>query len=468
MKTLFTLIIVSVALATGVQAQDETINETPLSLEAVENGTVVTLTNNNSAVVKFALRTYVSPTEYYDDVWYTVQNTNTINLNAGDILVLRSTCKDYGNNFKIHASKDVYVYGNPLSLIAQTEYKTMTDLSDCADGVLQGLFDKGWNGNPCIKNHPTKDIVLPATTLKNSCYYGMFKGCTSLTRAPQLPATTMAFRCYSHMFSYCTSLTAAPELPATTLADECYYAMFEGCKALTDAPALPAMTLTYACYDNMLRGCTSMTQAPELPATSLAIDCYYGMFWECTSLENAPALPATTLAPNCYNNMFYMCSSLVNAPELPATTLSENCYASMFYGCSSLEKAPVLPAPTLVKSCYSYMFTNCTKLNYVKCLATDLSANDAANDWERGTNEWLFGVAATGTFVKADGVDTWTTGDSGIPTGWTTEEASTGIGSIDNGRQTTDNRWYTLDGRMLQGEPMQKGVYIYNGKKVKK
>lgn len=462
MKKLFTLFFVLMAIATGAKAQDDMAG-TPLSLEAVENGTVVTLTNNNSVVVKFALRTYVSPTEYTDDVWYTVQNTNTINLNAGDILVLRSTCQDMSSNFNIYASNDVYVYGNPLSLVSQTDYKTMTDLTGCANGVLQELFRNGWDGNPHIKNHPTKDIVLPATTLSYGCYNGMFQG-TGLTRTPQLPATTLADRCYNHMFSYCTALTETSELPATTLADECYYAMFEGCTALTDAPALPAMTLTYACYDNMFRACTSLTQTPELPATSLAYDCYYGMFWDCTSLENALALPATTLANNCYNSMFYMCSSLVNAPELPATTLSENCYVSMFYGCSSLEKAPELPASTLVKGCYSYMFTNCSKLNYVKCLATDLTANDNPNDWQRATNQWLYGVAATGSFVKAEGVDAWTTGDSGIPEGWTISEA-TGIRALlnDNGEMIND-KWYTLDGRLV--EHPAKGVYIVNGRKI--
>ena len=35
----------------------------------------------------------------------------------------------------------------------------------------------------------------------------------------------------------------------------------------------------------------------------------------------------------------------------------------------------------------------------------------------------------------------------------------------DNGEMTTD-KWYTIDGRMLQGIPTQKGVYILNGKMV--
>ena len=31
---------------------------------------------------------------------------------------------------------------------------------------------------------------------------------------------------------------------------------------------------------------------------------------------------------------------------------------------------------------------------------------------------------------------------------------------------STDNSWYTLQGIKLQGEPLQKGFYIYQGKKI--
>ena len=30
----------------------------------------------------------------------------------------------------------------------------------------------------------------------------------------------------------------------------------------------------------------------------------------------------------------------------------------------------------------------------------------------------------------------------------------------------SDNSWYSLDGRTLQGKPTQKGFYINNGRKV--
>ena len=92
------------------------------------------------------------------------------------------------------------------------------------------------------------------------CYYQMFQGCTSLTKAPALPATTLADYCYASMFSGCTSLAQAPALPATTLANGCYGYMFSGCSSLTSAPALPATALADSCYESMFNGCTKVTE----------------------------------------------------------------------------------------------------------------------------------------------------------------------------------------------------------------
>ena len=229
-----------------------------------------------------------------------------------------------------------------------------------------------------------------------------------------LHITTLAPYCYCFMFNGCKSLITAPTLPATTLAEYCYDAMFQGCTSLTTAPTLPATTLAEYCYSEMFRNCTSLTNAPELPATTLAEHCYSAMFLGCTSLTNAPELPSTTLAENCYSSMFYSCTSLTNAPTLPATTLVRGCYDAMFRYCTSLTNAPELPATTLVLMCYRSMFNSCTSLNYVKMLATDISASYCLSDW-------LKDVSAEGTFVKADGVEI-PEGDSGIPNGWTVQE----------------------------------------------
>lgn len=139
-------------------------------------------------------------------------------------------------------------------------------------------------------------------------------------------------------------------------------------------------------------------------------------FQNCSKLVECKniVLPATTLTKYCYKNMFNDCTSLTTAPELPATTLVSNCYSSMFSNCKSLTTAPELPAATLAVGCYGSMFSLCNSLVYIKCKATNMSALTCLIGW---VND----VSPTGTFVKKAGV-TWSTGVSGIPSGWTVIE----------------------------------------------
>ncbi len=313
----------------------------------------------------------------------------------------------------------------PATTLAQSCYNSMflqcTALTTApelpATTLAQSCYGSMFSRCTALTTAPS---ILPATTLATQCCYGMFRYCYKLTTAPaELPATTLADQCYREMFSGCTSLTTAPELPATILADQCYSNMFQNCTSLTTAPAiLPATTLADQCYSNMFLQCTALTTAPKLPATTLASQCYKEMFRDCTSLTTAPAiLPATTLINGCCYRMFQNCTSLTTAPELPATTLSDQCYREMFRDCTSLTTAPELPARTLAGYCYYSMFSGCTNLNYIKMMATNISAFYCINDW-------VYGVASSGTFVKNSDA-TWTkTGTSGIPENWTVQTAS--------------------------------------------
>ena len=315
------------------------------------------------------------------------------------------------------------------------------------------LYGKKWPFHQlfynCTNIVNVSSNFLPATSLVRCCYYQMFSGCTSLITAPELPATALAQWCYSAMFSGCASLTTAPELPATSLADYCYGSMFSGCTSLTTAPELPVTTLASSCYGAMFSGCTSLTTAPELPATRLVDDCYSRMFSECTGLTTAPALPSTTLASECYSYMFEYCTGLTTAPELPATTLANECYDHMFYKCTGLTTAPELPATSLADYCYREMFSGCTKLNYIKMLATDISASGCLYDW-------VYRVASTGTFVKNSNMTTLPTGTSGIPRGWTVVDSLFPITLVvgDNGQKGIDLLTYVKE----NGESLASGI----------
>ena len=195
---------------------------------------------------------------------------------------------------------------------------------------------------------------------------------------------------YGNIMSLCDSTGYTT---VNTVNRNAFFRLFEGLFGLTDASNL------------------------VLPATALTENCYAGMFVRCYNLTTAPQLPATTLAIKCYDHMFDSCTSLTTAPELPVTTLANGCYAAMFSGCTSLTTAPELPATTLTTICYDHMFEGCSNLNYIKCLATDISAFNC-------TDDWVYGVSGTGTFVKAATMENWTTGNDGIPQYWTVQDAS--------------------------------------------
>ena len=204
---------------------------------------------------------------------------------------------------------------------------------------------------------------------------------------------------------------------STTATNNCFYKLFEGADIRTAAITFDFDTVYAAAFAYMFKDCTSLTTSPTiLPATTLDSSCYSYMFSGCTALTNAPELPATTLKRMCYSNMFKGCASLVTAPALPATTLQSSCYSSMFNGCTSLVTAPELPATTLASSCYNQMFYGCTKLNYIKAMFTTTPTTHTKN--------WVYGVSATGTFVKNSSATWDVTGNNGIPSGWTVQTAS--------------------------------------------
>ena len=411
----------------------------PLTIVTTVDNTQICVLNKAATVIKYTINGGTVQTIN------NLSNIVRIDVNANSIV------RFYGDNAKysqgqnsysnIYVNKDCYIYGNIMSLINSTSFPTATTLT--ADEAFMGLFKVTQQYRGKLKNHPSKALLLPATTLTNGCYHGMFSGCAGLTTAPALPATTLTEACYYEMFNDCTGLTTAPALPAMTLTKECYNSMFFGCTSLatapvlpaetlaescymymffrctglTTAPALPAGTMKKQCYRQMFEGCTNLSAAPALSANTLAEGCYRGMFNGCVNLTTAPALPATILADYCYCNMFQGCTSLTTAPALPATTLAPRCYNEMFKGCTSLTTAPVLPAPTLATSCYRQMFQGCTKLSSITCLATEISAENCTTNWldNAGTDS---GVTSR-QFITPSSTAWASPSVSGIPSGWT-------------------------------------------------
>lgn len=238
-------------------------SEEYLTFECVDNGDFdfnIPLDGNTISI------TSVSYSLDNGQTWTTYANEGddiniSLNLSAGDKILLKGNARNYASQHldydspaedysNIHLMGDWLVYGNIMSLFYGDNFVGETsfpkDGSNNSKYNCAGLF---YHNDECIMGD-LSNLILPATTLTQNCYYMMFADCPdAITKAPELPATTLAVGCYANMFNGCTSLTTAPELPATTLANYCYGSMFNGCTNLNYIKAMftttPSSSYTY-------------------------------------------------------------------------------------------------------------------------------------------------------------------------------------------------------------------------------
>lgn len=439
----------------------EILLETPITFEISNSGNIVWKSSNSD---------FTRTIEYKknDGEWTSIiSNTDGVSIPvvSNDIVQFRGNNTEYGDGTNYcsfgSSTADFNVKGNIMSLIDSTDFSLLDELTN--NNTFLFMF------RDCATVIDASQLILPVNTLSENCYKGLFYGCTNLVKAPELPATILATSCYQAMFYQsgiintpilpatigvencyramfmnCNNLINAAELPIETvgpyccyrmfygcvnlkigpsvlpaivLSNNCYQDMFNSCQSLITAPALPATTLANACYQGMFSDCRHITSTPDLLATTLVDNCYRSMFKDCINLKSACSLPATTLASYCYAYMFQGCSELINIPSvLPATTLADRSYLCMFRYCADITTAPELPATTLTTYCYQYMFDGCSKLNYIKCLATDISASNCLTSW-------VSNVSDSGTFIKNSAMNNWTSDANGIPANWTIQNA---------------------------------------------
>lgn len=193
----------------------------PLYIEAIENLTV----------------TFYNSYEYSKDnsTWTSGTSSTKISANAGERVYFRASLLggDAYNGMGFFSVSDgiCNVGGNVMSMIYGADYEGKVEITQSYQ------FTNLFKGCKSLLVDASA-LRLPATTLAERCYAGMFSNCTSLVNAPELPATELAQYCYSGMFSGCTSLAKAPELPATTLVSFCYNSMFKGCSSLAYIKAM--------------------------------------------------------------------------------------------------------------------------------------------------------------------------------------------------------------------------------------
>lgn len=243
----------------------------PLTFVFLTNGRIEWVSNTTSSLYSKT----ISYSKDNGNNWTSINSKDSprISVVSGDVVEFKGDNVSYSTNSTVNrfrATGNFYIKGNIMSLINSTDFSGNTELQSAY--TFNNLFQN------CTGLTDASELILPATTLTESCYQGMFSGCTSLTQTPELPATTLANYCYKSMFSGCTSLTTAPELlPATTLTRYCYQYMFDGCTNLTAAPELPATILTTNCYDTMFRNCSSLNYIKCLATDFSAHECTH--YW---------------------------------------------------------------------------------------------------------------------------------------------------------------------------------------------
>ena len=110
--------------------------------------------------------------------------TITIPVTSGENVYLKGIAKqlvkDYQNYININSTANINISGNIMSLLYGDKYNDKTSFPEGSSYTFAYLF----NNNTHLIN--AEDLILPATTLANNCYYEMFNYCSSLTTAPVL------------------------------------------------------------------------------------------------------------------------------------------------------------------------------------------------------------------------------------------------------------------------------------------
>ena len=153
-------------------------NSIGLKITALEN-----LTISFSNDLKCNIRKYPE--------WQTYKADTELHISAGNSVIFKGSLKptQAGGIGTFTISGDFNVSGNILALIN----------NDICANAFKHLFQN------CTDLIDASGLILPEDTAE-SCYEGMFKGCTGLEAAPNLKATTLTANCYKEMFYGCSSL----------------------------------------------------------------------------------------------------------------------------------------------------------------------------------------------------------------------------------------------------------------------
>lgn len=189
------------------------------TIEAIENGTKVYFkrhVDSDGDPVTLSVEISTDGETWTEKNSDRTPGTLLTTLNAGQKLYIRGNNATYGskddddypNGSSIYGDKDFYAYGNMMSLVE-------------GENALKGIYSTtlGTYTFACffkdtkVCSHPTKNLILPAKSLKNYSYARMFYSCTKLIKAPDIFATGWGgTNQVQYMFYGCTLLEVPPKV----------------------------------------------------------------------------------------------------------------------------------------------------------------------------------------------------------------------------------------------------------------
>jgi len=203
----------------------------------------ITLSNNRRQSSASTFNYSTDGGETWSSFSLTSGQTQTIaTLASGDTLMMYGTNNTLGSNYNnghyFRGTGDYEVSGELSSLVNGSD---VTDTYIASGASRANTFAQLFSGDTHLVS--AENLKISSTALPQNCCNGLFRGCTSLVKAPTtLPATDLSRECYSSMFEGCTSLAYPPlELRFTTARDpNVYNRMF--CMSRTSKITTPAMT----------------------------------------------------------------------------------------------------------------------------------------------------------------------------------------------------------------------------------
>lgn len=262
-------------------------------------------------------------------------------LNKGDKLFAKGTNSGYGTangQTKFISSKKFIVYGNIMSLINESTYKTNKTLGSYA-------FAKAFYQNSNLIS--SENLILPATTLADSTYSSMFSGCANLLYPPKvLPATSVPSNAYNSMFSDSPKILKTPEILGTTFQYRGAYGMFIRDYNLKEVKLANNITCTgNQAFYRAFKDCSSLEKVNSYLNLSCGgyTEVFLELFTNCSKLKGPIELHLSGSVYSSFSSLFSGCSQL-NGISLDSTIW----YPTLFFNCYNLSDFTVITSPTTV------------------------------------------------------------------------------------------------------------------------